>query len=192
MNIYSWQNHVIHYMLGPGQIPIIRSRIHLAMYVMIILPVLCSAVIFKSEQRATIYSLMRCLSCDMRTFLVVFPVTFLSHCSIDFITSSLIGKAAVLNNVLNSPCRWDQIIIVDDGSTDKTVEIAYEYVKAHGIDRIRVLKQVVNQGKGAAVRKVFTSYFGFSYFYYQIKGWMPYSPFLDVCYTIDLWSSVCY
>ena len=43
---------------------------------------------------------------------------------------------------------------MDDGSTDKTLEIAYEYVKAHGSDTIRVLKQVVNQGKGAAVRKV--------------------------------------
>lgn len=43
---------------------------------------------------------------------------------------------------------------MDDGSTDKTVEIASEYVKVYGIDTIRVLKQVVNQGKGAAVRKV--------------------------------------
>jgi glycosyltransferase involved in cell wall biosynthesis len=50
---------------------------------------------------------------------------------------------------------WGQIIVVDDGSTDKTGGIASEYVKAYGIDTIRVIKQVVNQGKGAAVRKVF-------------------------------------
>jgi hypothetical protein len=76
-------------------------------YVMMNLPVLCSAVIFKSEQRATVYSPMRCLPCDTRNFLAVFPVTYLSHCSIDFSTSPLIhnvggirtDKAAVFENV---------------------------------------------------------------------------------------------
>lgn len=65
---------------------------------------------------------------------------------------------------------------MDDGSTDKTVDIASEYVKAHGIDTIRVLKQVVNQGKGAAVRKVSRSYRGGFYF----NGWVVTSSFLCV------------
>lgn len=46
-----------------------------------------------------------------------------------------------------------EIIIVDDGSTDNTVKVAFEYVKKFKIDVVRVIKQGVNHGKGAAVRK---------------------------------------
>jgi dolichyl-phosphate beta-glucosyltransferase len=49
---------------------------------------------------------------------------------------------------------WIQIIIVDDGSKDNTVKIGFEYVKKYGLDVVRILKQGINQGKGAAVRKV--------------------------------------
>ena len=54
----------------------------------------------------------------------------------------------------NSTFAIFQVIIVDDGSTDKTVECAFEYVKKYGLDAVRVIKMGVNQGKGAAVRKV--------------------------------------
>ncbi len=47
-----------------------------------------------------------------------------------------------------------KIIIVDDGSKDNTAKVGFEYVKKYTLDVVRVLKQVVNQGKGAAVRKV--------------------------------------
>jgi glycosyltransferase involved in cell wall biosynthesis len=47
-----------------------------------------------------------------------------------------------------------KIIIVDDGSKDNTAQVGFEYVKKYTLDVVRVLKQVVNQGKGAAVRKV--------------------------------------
>lgn len=47
-----------------------------------------------------------------------------------------------------------EILIVDDGSKDKTVEIALEYTKNHGDDKIRVMKLHKNHGKGGAVRKV--------------------------------------
>ncbi|KAL2652431.1 hypothetical protein R1flu_020559 [Riccia fluitans] len=46
-----------------------------------------------------------------------------------------------------------EIIIVDDGSKDSTVRVAFEYVKKYKIDTVRVIKQGKNHGKGAAVRK---------------------------------------
>lgn len=45
-----------------------------------------------------------------------------------------------------------EIIVVDDGSLDKTVEIAMEYPDFEIQSRLRVLKMPVNSGKGAAVR----------------------------------------
>ena len=44
--------------------------------------------------------------------------------------------------------------MVDDGSKDNTTKIGFEYINKYGLDVIRLLKQGVNQGKGAAVRKV--------------------------------------
>lgn len=43
---------------------------------------------------------------------------------------------------------------MDDGSKDNTTKIGFEYINKYGLDVIRILKQGVNQGKGAAVRKV--------------------------------------
>lgn len=43
---------------------------------------------------------------------------------------------------------------MDDGSKDSTAKVGFEYVNKYGLDVVRVLKQGVNQGKGAAVRKV--------------------------------------
>ena len=52
--------------------------------------------------------------------------------------------------VLESP--WvSEVILVDDGSTDATVDNALRVAD----DRVRVIKQGVNQGKGAAVRRGF-------------------------------------
>ena len=52
--------------------------------------------------------------------------------------------------VLRSPYT-SELVIVDDGSTDRTLEIA----KAIDDPRVRVLAQVPNQGKGAALRAGF-------------------------------------
>ena len=45
-----------------------------------------------------------------------------------------------------------EVIIVDDGSKDKTTETALKYVEKHGCDKVRVLKLAKNRGKGGAVR----------------------------------------
>jgi glycosyltransferase involved in cell wall biosynthesis len=47
-----------------------------------------------------------------------------------------------------------EVIIVSDGSKDKTVDVALEYAKKYGSDKIRVLKLIQNRGKGGAVRLV--------------------------------------
>lgn len=45
-----------------------------------------------------------------------------------------------------------EIIIVDDGSSDSTTEVALRYSKQIGSEKIRVLTLVKNRGKGGAVR----------------------------------------
>ncbi|XP_039222509.1 dolichyl-phosphate beta-glucosyltransferase isoform X2 [Crotalus tigris] len=46
-----------------------------------------------------------------------------------------------------------EIIVVDDGSTDKTTKVALRYVKKYGSNKVRVLTLVRNRGKGGAVRR---------------------------------------
>lgn len=45
-----------------------------------------------------------------------------------------------------------EIIVVDDGSKDKTSEIAHKYTEKYGSDKVRVLTLEKNKGKGGAVR----------------------------------------
>jgi len=45
-----------------------------------------------------------------------------------------------------------EIIIVDDGSKDKTSQVGLEYSKKYTTDKVRVLTLETNRGKGGAVR----------------------------------------
>ncbi|CAL4123312.1 unnamed protein product, partial [Meganyctiphanes norvegica] len=45
-----------------------------------------------------------------------------------------------------------ELIIVDDGSRDKTTDVGMQYTKEYGSDRVRVLTLAKNRGKGGAVR----------------------------------------
>uniref|UniRef100_K3WZN8 dolichyl-phosphate beta-glucosyltransferase n=1 Tax=Globisporangium ultimum (strain ATCC 200006 / CBS 805.95 / DAOM BR144) TaxID=431595 RepID=K3WZN8_GLOUD len=46
-----------------------------------------------------------------------------------------------------------EVIVVDDCSQDKTVDVVLEQVKMHTVERIRLLRLQKNHGKGGAVRK---------------------------------------
>jgi len=45
-----------------------------------------------------------------------------------------------------------EMIIIDDGSRDNTVHVAFKYVRKHGFDAVRVLRLPENRGKGFAVK----------------------------------------
>lgn len=54
--------------------------------------------------------------------------------------------------VASSKSYLYEIIVVDDGSKDKTTEVAQEYTKKYGAEKVRVLTLYKNKGKGGAVR----------------------------------------
>lgn len=47
-----------------------------------------------------------------------------------------------------------EVIIVNDGSTDKTSDVALGYVEKFGVEKVRLLEFTHNRGKGGAVRMV--------------------------------------
>lgn len=53
-----------------------------------------------------------------------------------------------------SPNFTYEIIVVSDGSTDKTVELAHSYARQYSTNIIRVLELQPNRGKGGAVKMV--------------------------------------
>lgn len=56
------------------------------------------------------------------------------------------------NRQKQNPCFTYEVIVVDDGSKDKTTEVAMQYSRKFGADKVRVLTLVKNRGKGGAVR----------------------------------------
>jgi dolichyl-phosphate beta-glucosyltransferase len=60
------------------------------------------------------------------------------------------GTGRALDNV-TQPSGYE-ILIVDDGSRDRTVEVALSFARKHGLhDVLRVVKLAKNRGKGGAV-----------------------------------------
>ncbi|CAL1572949.1 unnamed protein product [Knipowitschia caucasica] len=51
-----------------------------------------------------------------------------------------------------SPSFTYEVIVVDDGSRDKTTQVALHYTEKYGSEKVRVLTLVKNRGKGGAVR----------------------------------------
>ncbi|KAI9555673.1 hypothetical protein GHT06_018188 [Daphnia sinensis] len=51
----------------------------------------------------------------------------------------------------NPSCTYE-VLIVDDGSNDRTTEVGLSYSKKYGCDKVRVLTLSTNRGKGGAVR----------------------------------------
>uniref|UniRef100_A0A667YPS0 Dolichyl-phosphate beta-glucosyltransferase n=2 Tax=Myripristis murdjan TaxID=586833 RepID=A0A667YPS0_9TELE len=56
------------------------------------------------------------------------------------------------NRQKEHPSFTYEVIVVDDGSRDKTTEVALQYTRKYGADKVRVLTLVKNRGKGGAVR----------------------------------------
>ena len=59
---------------------------------------------------------------------------------------------STIKHILSVPKRKTEILIVDDGSTDGTPELALEYAKENPKIEIRVVTRGKNSGKGGTVR----------------------------------------
>lgn len=58
------------------------------------------------------------------------------------------------NKAKNDPLFVYEVIVVSDGSKDRTIEVAQSYAKKYSSKKFRVLPLVKNRGKGGAVRLV--------------------------------------
>lgn len=47
-----------------------------------------------------------------------------------------------------------EVIVVSDGSSDKTVKVAQSYSERYGSDKVKCLELIKNRGKGGAVKLV--------------------------------------
>jgi len=64
-----------------------------------------------------------------------------------------VSHFACTTNVRREAYTWE-IIVVDDGSRDRTCDVVRQYCTQEGSDSVRLLRLHKNHGKGGAVRKV--------------------------------------
>ena len=73
----------------------------------------------------------------------------------------MLTAIASLSPVLPPPCpvapsiRHGQIVVVDDGSADGTVQTAFSYVRKYGFDTMRLLRLPRNCGKARGNARAF-------------------------------------
>ncbi|XP_058109690.1 uncharacterized protein LOC131252918 isoform X3 [Magnolia sinica] len=53
----------------------------------------------------------------------------------------------------DDPNSLKQVLIVDDGSADRTPKVAFDFVRKYTVDNVRVILLGRNHGKGEAIRK---------------------------------------
>lgn len=71
----------------------------------------------------------------------------------------IIKRLYLVRPMLDSCLQWlvtvkkssFEVIVVSDGSTDRTCDVVMEYVEQYGAEQIRLLKLCKNRGKGGAV-----------------------------------------
>lgn len=85
------------------------------------------------------------------------------------------------NPKFNTTAKTWEIIVVDDGSKDKTTETALEYAVTLGRDKMRVLTLAKNLGKGGAVRRGVRVARGETVMYADADGATTFSEINKVC-----------